>query len=149
MIDKIKSLWGSSTLDRDEYEKAMSRVRAEDARRQMEDAIKNSYSSLAQSNAAQQSAIHNPYLIKDSKYDRGMLNSTAMTAEETLVNTLADTHRAMTQMAERLAKQERRIDMLSGFYTWITEVHPEIAAQHKAMRDLYEAANAPQEEKAS
>jgi GTP1/Obg family GTP-binding protein len=144
MIDKIKSLWGSSTLDRDEYEKAMANMRAQEARRQMDAAMMNS----AQ-NAAQQSALHNPYLIKDSKYGRGMLNSTAMTAEETLVNALADTNRAMTQMAERLAKQERRIDMLSGFYTWITDVHPEIAAQHKAMRDLYEAANAPQEEKAS
>ena len=68
MIDKIKSLWGSSTLERDEYEKAMSRVRAEDARRQMEDAIKNSYPYLAQSNAAQQSALHNPYIVKDSRH---------------------------------------------------------------------------------
>lgn len=135
MIDKIKSLWGSSTLDRDEYEKAIANMRAQEVRLQMDAAMMNS----AQ-NAAQQSALHNPYIVKDSRYK---------SAEETLVNTLADTHRAMAQMAERLAKQERRIDMLSGFYTWITEVHPEIAAQHKAMRDLYEAANAPQEEKAS
>jgi hypothetical protein len=147
MIDKIKSLWGSSTLERDEYKQYMQKLRAEEVRRQMDAVMMNSAQGMQ--NAAQQSALHNPYLIKDSKYDRGMLNSTAMTAEETLVNALADTHRAMTQMAERLAKQERRIDMLSGFYTWITEIHPEIAAQHKAMRDLYEAANAPQEEKAS
>jgi hypothetical protein len=58
-----------------------------------------------------------------------------------LVDSVADTNYAMKKLAERLEKQERRIDMLSGFYTWITEVHPEIAAQHKAMRDLYEAAN--------
>jgi len=133
MIDKIKSLWGSSTLDRDEYEKAMANMRAQEVRLQMDAAMMNSAQGMQ--NAAQQSALHNPYIVKDSRYK---------SAEETLVNTLADTHRAMTQMAERLAKQERRIDMLSGFYTWITEVHPEIAAQHKAMRDLYEAANAPQ-----
>ncbi len=138
MIDKIKSLWGSSTLERDEYERAMVPMRAQEARRQMDAAMMNSAQGMQ--NAAQQSVLHNPYIVKDSRYK---------SAEETLVNTLADTHRAMTQMAERLAKQERRIDMLSGFYTWITEVHPEIAAQHKAMRDLYEAANAPQEEKAS
>lgn len=58
-----------------------------------------------------------------------------------LVDSLADTNYAMKRLAERMEKQERRIDMLSGFYTWILEVYPEIAAQHKAMRDLYEAAN--------
>jgi hypothetical protein len=59
---------------------------------------------------------------------------------------LANTNQAMKQLAERMGVQERRVEMLTGFYTWVTEVHPEIAAQHKAMRDLYEAANAPQQE---
>lgn len=58
-----------------------------------------------------------------------------------LVDSLVDTNNAMKRLAARMEKQERRIDMLSGFYTWILEVYPEIAAQHKAMRDLYEAAN--------
>lgn len=46
---------------------------------------------------------------------------------------------------ERVVRTEKKVEMLTGFYTWITEVYPEIAAQHKAMRDLYEAANAPQQ----
>ena len=59
---------------------------------------------------------------------------------------VSNTNQAMKQLAERIDMQERRVQMLTGFYTWVTEVHPEIAAQHKAMRDLYEAANAPQQE---
>ena len=47
----------------------------------------------------------------------------------------------MKRLAERMVVQERRVEMLTGFYTWVTEVHPEITAQHKAMRELYEAAN--------
>ena len=66
---------------------------------------------------------------------------TTYSSSEVLVTSIADTNYAMKRLAERMEKQERRIDMLSGFYTWITEVHPEISAQHKAMRDLYEAAN--------
>lgn len=46
----------------------------------------------------------------------------------------------------KIDRTEKKIEMLTGFYTWITEVYPEIAAQHKAMRELYEAANAPQQE---
>ncbi len=56
------------------------------------------------------------------------------------------------ELTHKIERTEKKVEMLTGFYTWITEVYPEIAAQHKAMRDLYEAANAPQqgqEEKAS
>ena len=45
------------------------------------------------------------------------------------------------EMMHRINRTEKKVEMLTGFYTWITEVYPEIAAQHKAMRDLYEAAN--------
>jgi hypothetical protein len=66
MMDKIKSLWGSSTLERDEYEKAMANMRAQEVRRQMDAVMMNSAQGMQ--NAAQQSALHNPYIIKDSKY---------------------------------------------------------------------------------
>jgi hypothetical protein len=66
MIDKIKNWWGSSTLERDEYEQYMQKLRAEEARRQMDAVMMNSVQGMQ--NAAQQSALHNPYLIKDSKY---------------------------------------------------------------------------------
>jgi hypothetical protein len=85
-----------------------------------------------------QSQPVNPYQQQAQLGAGGITNTSN---EKLLVDSLADTNYAMKKLAERLEKQERRIDMLSGFYTWITEVHPEIAAQHKAMRDLYEAAN--------
>jgi uncharacterized coiled-coil DUF342 family protein len=45
------------------------------------------------------------------------------------------------ELMHKIDRTEKKVEMLTGFYTWITEVYPEIAAQHKAMRDLYEAAN--------
>ncbi len=45
------------------------------------------------------------------------------------------------ELTHKIERTEKKVEMLTGFYTWITEVYPEIAAQHKAMRDLYEAAN--------
>lgn len=48
---------------------------------------------------------------------------------------------------EKVMRTEKKIEQLSGFYHWVTEVHPELAAQYKAMRDLYDAANnGPREE---
>lgn len=44
-------------------------------------------------------------------------------------------------LMNKIDRTEKKVEMLTGFYTWITEVYPEIAAQHKAMRELYEAAN--------
>jgi hypothetical protein len=44
-------------------------------------------------------------------------------------------------LMHKIERTEKKVEMLTGFYTWITEVYPEIAAQHKAMRELYEAAN--------
>jgi flagellar biosynthesis/type III secretory pathway chaperone len=49
-------------------------------------------------------------------------------------------------LMHKIDRTEKKVEMLTGFYTWITEVYPEIAAQHKAMRDLYEAANPTQTE---
>lgn len=45
----------------------------------------------------------------------------------------------------RLDDLTYKIERLSGFYHWVTEVHPEMAAQYKAMRDLYDAANGDNE----
>jgi len=158
MIGKIKNWWGASTLDRDEYEKAMSKVRAEDARRQMDAArqmqnsITSTYPYLAQNNAAQMTAQQQERYAQGWNDPRGLMQGSAlqgavpMNNEKLLIDSLADTNRAMSRLAERMDTQERRVQMLTGFYTWVTEVHPEIAAQHKAMRDLYEAANAPQQE---
>jgi hypothetical protein len=143
MIDKIKSLWGSSTLDRDEYQKAIADMRAQEARHRMDAAMMNSTQ-----NAAQQSALGNSYQNAAQQRQgwndpRGssLRGAVPISREDVMIDALADTNKVMKRLAERVERQEKRIDMLSGFYTWITEVHPEIAAQHKAMRDLYEAAN--------
>lgn len=58
--------------------------------------------------------------------------------------------RVSENLRAKVERTERKVEVLSGFYHWVTEVHPELAAQYKAMRDLYEAANAqPREEMGS
>ena len=60
---------------------------------------------------------------------------------EELHQNVAQANQIMKTLNEKVARAERKVEQLSGFYHWITEVHPELAAQYKAMRDLYDAAN--------
>jgi hypothetical protein len=145
-MDKIKKAFKFKDPANAVYQQDIER-----AQREHEELLKRmEYESLRRMNAAQnsaQNAIQNSPYQQQERYGygwndpRAMMNAASQPKEKLLIDSLADTNRAMSRLAERLGKQERRLDMLSGFYTWITEVHPEIAAQHKAMRDLYEAAN--------
>ena len=145
-MDKIKKALGVGDPANADYQTDIER-----ARREHEEYLKRiEYESQRRMNAAQNMALQgSPYQqgVLGSGYQSGwndpraMMNAASQPKEKLLIDSLADTNRAMSRLAERLEKQERRLDMLSGFYTWITEVYPEIAAQHKAMRDLYEAAN--------
>lgn len=153
MIDKIKKAFRFGDPTNAEYLKEIEQLRMQqEAQIAYQKAEEQRYRQMM--NTAQNAIQRSPYQQQE-RYSqgwndprgvtRGLMNAASMTSEEALVRSLGDTNQAMKRLADRLEKQERRLDMLSGFYTWITEVHPEIAAQHKAMRDLYEAANAPQE----
>ena len=120
MMDKIANLLGSPSKERHEYEQYMQKLQAEDA-------LRNQYSQASQASRA--------------SHGLGQQYHKPVSPEEYVLKGLADTNQAMKRLAERIGVQERRVEMLTGFYTWVTEVHPEITAQHKAMRDLYEAAN--------
>lgn len=50
-------------------------------------------------------------------------------------------HKLLRETERRVSKLTEDVDRLSAFYYWVTEVHPQLAAQYKAMRDLYDAAN--------
>ena len=132
MIPKIKSLLSSPRQEREEYEQYMQKLQAEDA-------LRNQYS---QANPYQQGLNQ----ASQASHGLGQQYHKPVNPEEYVLKGLADTNQAMKRLAERMGVQERRVEMLTGFYTWVTEVHPEITAQHKAMRELYEAANAPQQE---
>jgi len=150
MMDKIKSLLGSPRQEREAYEQYLQKLQAEES-------MRNQYS---QANPYQQglqraSQAINPYqqTPTQERYGQGwtdprimMESNKRVSPEEYVMREVSNTNQAMKQLADRLERQERRVEMLTGFYQWVTEVHPEIAAQHKAMRDLYEAANAPQQE---
>lgn len=139
MMDKIKSLLSSPRLEREEYEQYMQKLQAEDA-------LRNQYS---QANLYQQGlnqASQASHGLGQQYHASQTWANKPVNPEEYVLTKLADTNQAMKRLAERMGVQERRVEMLTGFYTWVTEVHPEITAQHKAMRDLYEAANAPQQE---
>jgi hypothetical protein len=125
----------------------------EQMRREHEEHLKlMEYDAQRRMNAAQNVAHQgNPYLqqeaIQGSGYQSGwndpraMMNARPISREEALVDSLAETNQVMKRLHEKIERTEKKVEMLSGFYTWITDVHPEIAAQHKAMRELYEAAN--------
>lgn len=157
-MDKIKKAFKFGDPSTADYQYDIERMRREQEQqmKQME------YDRQRQMMNSAQNVAHqgNPYQqgILGSGYQsgwndaRGMMNARPISREEALVDSLAETNQVMKRLHEKIDRTEKKVEMLTGFYTWITEVYPEIAAQHKAMRELYEAANAPQqgqEEKAS
>jgi hypothetical protein len=82
---------------------------------------------------------------------RGMMDRRAIPSRipsvEELYENVKRANSLSKDLMHKIERTEKKVEMLTGFYTWITEVYPEIAAQHKAMRDLYEAANPTQPEK--
>jgi hypothetical protein len=138
MMGKIKSLLGSPRPEREAYEQEMQRLRAKDA-------LRDQYSQASPYQQASQASQASHGLGQQYHASQVWDNKPA-SPEEYVMREVVNTNQAMKHLAERMDTQERRVQMLTGFYTWVTEVHPEITAQHKAMRDLYEAANAPQQE---
>lgn len=68
-------------------------------------------------------------------------NQVRTSSIEELHQNVAQANQTVKVLFEKVARAERKVEQLSGFYHWITEVHPELAAQYKAMRELYDAAN--------
>lgn len=86
---------------------------------------------------------YSPYGQAIPKPEGGLIQNTGSrrtTIEELCVNAEHVTEILKT-LSAKLVRTESKVDRLSGFYHWVTEVHPELAAQYKAMRDLYDAAN--------
>ncbi len=121
----------------------------EQMRREHEEHLKHlEYESQRRMNAAQNMAQG---VIQGSGYQSGwndpraMMDRRAIPSRVPFVEELYENvKRANTlskDLMHKIERTEKKVEMLTGFYTWITEVYPEIAAQHKAMRDLYEAAN--------
>lgn len=129
IFDKLR---GSSTTI-EKCEQYMQKLQAEDA-------LRNQYS---QPNPYQQGlnqashGLGQQYHASQTWTDPRTENRQV----KVLIGAIEETNKVMKRLAERMVVQERRVEMLTGFYTWVTEVHPEITAQHKAMRELYEAAN--------
>ena len=71
---------------------------------------------------------------------RGFFKPHEVTIEE-LHQNVAQANQTVKVLFEKVARAERKVEQLSGFYHWVPEVHPELAAQYKAMRELYDAAN--------
>jgi hypothetical protein len=153
-MDKIKKALGlgdPTYKHDDDFDVAIQRMRM---RMEQEAQMKQmEYDRQRQMMNSAQNVAHqgNPYLqqeaIQGSGYQSGwndpraMMNARPISREEALVDSLAETNQVMKRLHEKIERTEKKVEMLTGFYTWITEVYPEIAAQHKAMRDLYEAAN--------
>jgi len=133
-MDKIKKALGLGDpvyKHDDDFDAAIQRMRIE----QEQEMKRREYDYQRQMNAAQE---RYGYGWDDP---RRMMNARPISREEALVDSLAETNQVMKRLHEKIDRTEKKVEMLTGFYTWITEVYPEIAAQHKAMRELYEAAN--------
>jgi hypothetical protein len=104
-------------------------------------------------NSAQNAIQNSPYQqgVLGSGYQsgwndpRGMMdrraNPSRIPSVEELYENVKRANSLSKDLMHKIERTEKKVEMLTGFYTWITEVYPEIAAQHKAMRELYEAAN--------
>lgn len=118
-----------------EYEQALQHVRAQALNQQQ---VMNAAQNSAQNYASggYQSGWQDP---------RGMMDRRAIPSRipsvEELYENVKRTNQIAKDLMHKIDRTEKKVEMLAGFYTWITEVYPEIAAQHKAMRELYEAAN--------
>jgi hypothetical protein len=113
----------------------------EQMRREHEEHLKHlEYGRQQQMNTAQNYAAQERYSYgwQDPR-GRAIPSSTPSIAE--LYENVKRANSIANDLMRKVERTEKKVEMLSGFYTWITEVYPEIAAQHKAMRDLYEAAN--------
>jgi hypothetical protein len=141
------SIFGKAFGKRDdEYHKDYQQD-IERMRREHEEHLKLAqYDSQRQMNAAQNMAQG----VLGSGYQSGWNDPRAMMDRRAVPSTpsvqeLYENVKRANQIAKdlmhKIDRTEKKVEMLTGFYTWITEVYPEIAAQHKAMRELYEAAN--------
>lgn len=135
------SIFGKTFGKRDdEYHKDYQQD-IERMRREHEEHLKLAqYDSQRQMNMAQG-------VVQGSGYQSGwndprrMMDNRATPRIEDLYENVKRNNAIAKDLMNKIDRTEKKVEMLTGFYTWITEVYPEIAAQHKAMRELYEAAN--------
>jgi hypothetical protein len=131
----------------DGYEQALQHVRAQvvdkeqvmirteyDRQRQMMNSAQNSAQNYA--SGGYQSGWNDPRVMMDR-----IATPSGTPSIEELYENVKRANYIAKELTHKIERTEKKVEMLTGFYTWITEVYPEIAAQHKAMRDLYEAAN--------
>lgn len=86
----------------------------------------------------------------DPRVQLGWQNPVPTPSLEELYENVKRNNAIAKDLMHKIDRTEKKIEQLSGFYHWVTEVHPELAAQYKAMRDLYDAANnGPREEMGS
>ena len=149
-MNKIKKALGLGDFENSVYQQDIERMR-----REQEEHIKLAqYDYQRQMNMAQ-GAIQGSGYQSGWNDPRAMMDRRAVPSTpsyEELYENVKRNNAIAKDLMHKIDRTEKKVEMLTGFYTWITEVYPEIAAQHKAMRELYEAANAPQqgqEEKAS
>lgn len=147
-MDKIKKAFRFGDPANADYQKDIERMR-----REHEEHLKlMEYESQRRMNAAQNSAQNYASSGYQSGWNdpRAMMDRRAIPSRvpsiEELYENVKKANYISKELMHKIDRTEKKVEMLTGFYTWITEVYPEIAAQHKAMRDLYEAANPTQTE---
>ena len=144
----MKDLLTNMFKAKDKTDEELRQYQADIARKQAHNDMLAEQARGLQNAAAQQKYG----AITGSGYTQGwidpraaMLGQRAATIEE-LHDNVAQANHTVKVLYEKVMRTERKVEQLSGFYHWVTEVHPELAAQYKAMRELYDAANATNSE---
>tara|TARA_R110000868_G_scaffold390567_1_gene660266 strand:+ start:798 stop:1208 length:411 start_codon:yes stop_codon:yes gene_type:complete len=92
---------------------------------------------------------NNAYNAKPSGLGQGLvgqawgggLNQAVVSPESYVMEQVANTNEAMSRVHDQMQRLQAKVETLTGFYTWMTQMYPDLIAQHKAMCDLYAAAN--------
>ena len=76
-------------------------------------------------------------------------NQAMVSPESYVLRQVANTNETMRGVYDQVQRMQAKVEMLTGFYTWMTQMYPDLIAQHKAMCDLYAAANPDQSKEAN
>jgi hypothetical protein len=141
----LKNIWG------DPVEAEMLKMRAEQAKNMQNNAYNVQPSGLGQAQAqvwGGGGGLNNVPSGVGQTLGIGSWQK-GVSPEEYVLRQVANTNEAMSRVHDQMQRLQTKVEMLTGFYTWMTQMYPDLIAQHKAMCDLYAAANPDQSKEAN
>lgn len=134
----LKNIWG------DPVDAEMEKFKVEIQKQTLMAAQANMQNNAYQNNAYNKQ----PSGLGQGLVGQGLVGKSATTVypqgespESYVMRQVANTNEAMSRVHDQMQRLQAKVETLTGFYTWMTQMYPDLIAQHKAMCDLYAAAN--------